>query len=244
MIDLIVSFIAWVLTILSPCVLPLLPIILWASAENTQDKFRPLIIIISLSFSIIVFSLLLKGTTYFIDIDPIVWKIFSWVLIILFWIITLFPNLWKNFSNKIGFSNSSSQLLWKSSQKKWNLWTIMVWISLWPVFASCSPTYAIILAVILPVSFFFWILNLIAYVTWLWIVLLLIAILWQKFIWKIKWISSPNSKFKKILWILFLFLGISIILWWDKMLESYIIELGLFDITNFEQNLSDKIKGE
>ncbi|USN58208.1 MAG: hypothetical protein H6767_08005 [Candidatus Peribacteria bacterium] len=44
------------------------------------------------------------------------------------------------------------------------LGSILVGISLGPVFSSCSPTYAIILAVILPTSFLFGLVNLFAYV--------------------------------------------------------------------------------
>jgi len=54
------------LTILAPCVLPLLPVILGASVEDSKDKWRPYIIIAALSVSIIIFSLLLKATTLFI----------------------------------------------------------------------------------------------------------------------------------------------------------------------------------
>ncbi|USN58207.1 MAG: hypothetical protein H6767_08000 [Candidatus Peribacteria bacterium] len=44
----IVSFLAGVLTILAPCVLPLLPVILGASADDARDRYRPYIIIVSL----------------------------------------------------------------------------------------------------------------------------------------------------------------------------------------------------
>ena len=53
----------------------------------------------------------------------------------------------------------------------------MVGLSLGPVFSSCSPTYAIILAVILPASFLTGLLNLFAYVLGLSIALLVIALL-------------------------------------------------------------------
>ena len=200
----IISFLAWILTILAPCVLPLLPVILWASASESEDKYRPYIIILSLIFSIVIFSLLLKFSTIFIWVDPIVWKIFSWVILILFWIITLFPNLWKNFSTKIGFANNSNQNLWKSAQKKWIFWAVMVGMSLWPVFSSCSPTYAIILAVILSVSFLTGLVNLFAYALWLGLVLLIIAIFWQ------------------------------------KVIETAILNSWYFDITAIEQQILDK----
>ncbi|QFR39412.1 cytochrome C biogenesis protein [Candidatus Gracilibacteria bacterium 28_42_T64] len=238
---LIVSFFAGVLTILSPCVLPLLPVILGASIEDAKDKIRPYIIILSLAASIIVFSLVLKATTLFIAIDPIVWKLFSGVLIIGFGIVTLFPDVWKNISTKLGFSSNSNKLLGKSAQKKGHIGSVMVGLSLGPVFSSCSPTYAIILAVVLPASFMTGIINLLAYVTGLSVVLLLIALLGQKFISKVKGISSPKSKFKKVLGVLFLFLGFAIIMGWDKDFESAVIDAGIFDITNFEQSILDKV---
>ena len=117
----------------------------------------------------------------------------------------------------------------------------MIWISLWPVFSSCSPTYAVILAVILPVSFLVWLINLFAYALWLWIILLLIALLWQKFILKLKWASSPNGIFKKVLGILFLIIWLSIIMWWDKDIESYIISKWFINTYEFEQNILDKV---
>jgi len=241
---LIVSFLAWILTILAPCVLPLLPVILWAGAADTENKWKPYIIITSLWFSIIIFSLLLKASTIFIWVDPIVWKLFSWIILILFWAITIFPNLWKDISTKLWFSNKSNQNLWKSAEKKGIIWSVMVWLSLWPVFSSCSPTYAVILAIILPISFLTGLLNLFAYVLWLGLILLLIALLGQKFISKMKWASLPNWKFKKILWILFLVIWFAIISGYDKVVEAKILDSGYFDVTVIEQKILDKVEIE
>lgn len=239
---LIVSFLSGVLTILAPCVLPLLPVILGASVEDSQDKYKPYIIIASLSVSIIVFSLLLKASTILIGVDPIVWKLLSWVILIVFWIITIFPNLWKNFSTTIGFAWKSSENLWKNAQKKWMFWAVMIGMSLGPVFASCSPTYAVILAVILPASLAVWLINLFAYVLWLAVILLLIAKLWQRFISKAKWASNPNGIFKKILWILFLAVWIAIISGYDKVIETAVINSGYFDVTAVESKILEKVE--
>ncbi len=236
---LLLSFFAWVLTVLAPCILPLLPVILWASIDDNRNKLRPYIIIISLSFSIIVFSLLLKTTTIFIWFNKSILTTFSGLIIIFFWIITLFPNLWKNFSNKIWFSNKSNQNLGKISQKKWIIWDILIWFALWPVFSSCSPTYAIILAVILPISVVFWLVNLFAYVFWLASILLLISILWQRFSKKLIWISKPKSVFKKILWIMFLIIWLTILTSFDKKIETYLIWKWFTGYSNLEQDFLD-----
>ena len=135
-------------------------------------------------------------------------------------------------------------MLWDSSQKSGKLWSIAVWFSLWPVFSSCSPTYALILAVILPQSFAIWLLNLVFYTLWLGLMLLLIAVLWQKFVAKLKWASDPQGTFKKVLWVLFIVVWLSIITWFDKTLETYILDYWFLNTTEFESRLIDKIELE
>ena len=64
MLLLLISFIAGVLTILAPCVLPLLPVIIGGSISGkTKEKSRPYIIAASLAASLVVFTLLLKLST-------------------------------------------------------------------------------------------------------------------------------------------------------------------------------------
>lgn len=239
---LLVSFLAGILTILAPCVLPILPIILGSSIQ--EDKYRPYIIIVSLSISVIIFSLLLKATTIFIGFDQRILVILSGFIIFFFWIITLFPNLWKDISNSLWFETWSNQLLWESAKKTGIIWNILVGASLWPVFSSCSPTYAIILAVILPASFAFWLLNLVSYVLWLSIVLIFVALLWQRFTMKLRWLSAPNSIFKKVLWIIFVIMWLFIITWLDKKIEATLIERWFIWAWFIEDRFIDKIQND
>lgn len=67
-----ISFFSGILTVLAPCVLPLLPVILGGSLAG-QSKKRPYVIIASLILSLLLFTLLLKASTVLIDVDPIVW---------------------------------------------------------------------------------------------------------------------------------------------------------------------------
>ena len=69
---LLISFFSGILTVLAPCVLPLLPVILGGSLAG-QSKKRPYIIITSLIVSLLLFTLLLKASTILIHVDPIVW---------------------------------------------------------------------------------------------------------------------------------------------------------------------------
>jgi hypothetical protein len=117
-----------------------------------------------------------------------------------------------------------------------------MWVSLWPVFSSCSPTYALILAVILPTSFFVWFINLVSYILWLSLMLLLISTFWQSIVKRLKILANPKSNFKKILWVIFLLVGVFLLTWIDKKIESYILDNWYLWPIDFEQSILDKYK--
>ncbi len=71
----IIAFFSGILTVLSPCVLPLLPIILGGSFVG--NKKRVIIIITSLIASLLLFTILLKASTILIGVDPEVWEYVS-----------------------------------------------------------------------------------------------------------------------------------------------------------------------
>ncbi len=238
---LIVAFFAWVLTVLAPCVLPLLPMILGASIDDAKNKYAPYIVIASLSASILVFSILLKATTLLIDLPIDFWKIFSGVLIIVMGIITLFPNIWKSVSMKFKLSDNSNKALASSANKSGNMKNILIGFSLGPVFSSCSPTYAVILAIVLPSSLLFGLAALVAYIAGLAAVLLAIAIFGQKFIKNVKWIADPNGLFKKILGIVFILVWVAIMTGYDKKIEAAILDAGWINTSSFEQSIVDTI---
>ena len=66
-----ISFIAGVLTVLAPCILPLLPVVV-GSSVGARSKATPFIVIGSLALSILLFTYLLKASTAFISIPPYV----------------------------------------------------------------------------------------------------------------------------------------------------------------------------
>ena len=84
MILLILSFVAGILTILAPCTLPLLPIIVGSAiaGEEKANFKKALTIAIALGVSIILFTLLLKVSTLFINIPQEVWAIISGTIIL------------------------------------------------------------------------------------------------------------------------------------------------------------------
>ena len=77
MILLITSFVAGLLTVLAPCTLPFLPIIVGGSLDGKVNIKKALTVILSLGVSVIVFTFALKVSTLFINIPQSVWAIIS-----------------------------------------------------------------------------------------------------------------------------------------------------------------------
>ncbi|MCF7906196.1 cytochrome c biogenesis protein DipZ [Candidatus Gracilibacteria bacterium] len=231
---LLLSFFAGLLTVLAPCALPVLPVILGGSLTG-RSWLRPLVITLSLGLSIVIFTLLLKVSTLFLDIPQSFWQWFSGGIILFFGLMTLFPGLWGRISNP--FENRSQKLLSESGRKQGIVGMILIGASLGPVFASCSPVYFVILATVLPVSFFTGLANLIAYGLGIALILFLISIFGQRLISKCKWAANPRGIFRKILGIVFIIVGISIWTGWEKDAEIWLLDNGLFDVTKIEQKL-------
>lgn len=241
MIFLLVSFISGVLTVLAPCILPVLPIIIGGSLQDGRKR-NPYIITGSLALSIILFTLILKFSTAFIDIPQQTWSIISGGIILFFGITALFPNAWAKVTTVLGLQSKSDHLLESSAQKQGRGSDILLGAALGPVFSSCSPTYFIILATVLPANFGLGLLYLAVYAAGLSLVLLLIAKLGQRFVKNIRWAADPNGWFKKGLAILFLLVGIFILAGADKKLQASILESGYFNITNVEQKILEQLE--
>ena len=107
--------------------------------------------------------------------------------------------------------------------------------------SSCSPTYFVILATVLPASFFLGTTYLIAYAIGLSGILLLIALLGQRFVGGLNKLSDPKGWFKKSIGVLFLLVGLSIMTGFDKTIEAYLVDLG-FDFTGIEQRLLENVE--
>lgn len=235
---LIASFLAGLLTILAPCVLTLLPVIIGGSVE-TQSKTRPLVIAGSLGVSVIIFTLLLKATTLLIDIPDLFWKIVSGGIIIFLSLTMIFPDTWTKLAFKLKLYKSE-QLLHKSASGKGS--AVALGASLGPVFTTCSPTYLFIVATVLPQSFATGFVNLIAYTLGMMLLLLMIGYGGQAVVKKLKFAANPNGVFKKIIGVILLLVGILIVSGLDKDLEVLILDSGYLGPINIENSLLESVR--
>lgn len=240
------AFIAGMLTVLAPCVLPLLPIIIGGSVTgDTKDKKRPLIIAVSLALSLLFFTLLLKATTLLINIPPQAITYFSGGIIIALGLVILFPGVYATFIAKIGIEQRAQQALGKGySNKKAFIGPVITGAALGPVFASCSPVYAYILATVLPANFAQALAYIVAYILGLSVLLLIIGFYGQRFITKIKFASDPKGWFQRGIAVLFIIVGLMIFTGYDKRFQVYISAHTPFDFDSLSSKLLPSAKNK
>lgn len=244
---LIISFVAGLLTVLAPCILPLLPVIVGGSLGATGGKVsmrRALVVTLSLGASVIVFTLLLKASTLLIDIPESFWKWLSGGIILAFGVITLFPRLWEGVS-AAGVLNRKSNALLSSNFMKQSVWgDIVVGAALGPVFSTCSPTYFIVLASVLPVNPIIGMGYLLAYTLGLCLSLLVIAFVGQKLMAHLGVAANPDGLFKRTLGVVFIVVGLAVLTGYDKKLEAFLVSDIVYDITKVEQYLLESTLDE
>lgn len=233
---LLITFVAGLLTVLAPCILPLLPVIIGGSVSGGAHTGRALRIVSALGISVVLFTLILKASTAFISVPPQFWQFLSGGLLIVFGLFSAFPNLWES----LGFTatlNLKGNRLMAKGEKKSGFWgDVLVGVALGPVFSSCSPTYFIVLATVLPAHPFAGFVYLVSYAMGLSLALLAIAFVGQKLVDKLGIASDPRGYFKRVIGVLFILVGLAVTFGLDKILATS-LPSGAYGITNLEQKI-------
>jgi cytochrome c-type biogenesis protein len=244
---LLLSFVAGVLTVAAPCVLPLLPVIVGGSIVRTDTDaataqrqwFRPVVIAASLAASVVLFTLLLKATTALLGVPQLVWQLVAGGIVLLFGLTMLFPVLWERVMTATGLQRRANAALDSSYRRSGVGGDILLGAALGPAFSSCSPTYALIIAAVLPVSFAEGLVYIVVYALGLAIALLLVALLGQAFARRLGWLSSPSGWFRPVVGVLLVLVGLAVILGLDKTLQTFILDQGWYDpIQQFEEGIT------
>ncbi|MBC7512396.1 sulfite exporter TauE/SafE family protein [Candidatus Saccharibacteria bacterium] len=223
------SFVAGILTILAPCVLPVIPVIVGGAATSSKrDRLRPAIIVASLGVSVLLFTLLLKASTVLLGVPQSVWQFVSSIIIIGLGLSYVFPSLWERLSLSSGGALGSQKLLSDANRRDGILGAVLTGAALGPVFTSCSPTYLFIVAAILPTEFWLGLLYLVAYVLGLTLVLLAAALLGSKVVKKLGWSVNPHGWFKRSVGVLMVIVGLLILMGGDKAFQTFVIDQGWY----------------
>ena len=241
MIFFLIAILAGVFTVVAPCILPLLPIVIGASEEGEKRiSKRAITVIGALCVSVIIFTLLLKATTLFISIPQVFWSSFSGVVIILVGLAIVFPSLWTKAPFVQKLSIFSNKAVGAGYQKKSYKGDMLIGLALGPVFTTCSPTYLFIIATVLPASFITGFVYLIGFTLGLAVSLLLIAYFGQRIVNKVSEHMQTTGKIKQIFGALIVIVGILILTGYDKKIETLILDSGYGATIQLEDKLIEK----
>ncbi len=245
------ALVAGVLTTLAPCVLPLLPVIVGGSVapaaastgadglgtarpagstvvtqrtpRTPSDRERAVVIAASLGISVAFFTVILKASTALLGVPLEVWAYVSGGILVTLGLVSLFPALWDRMSASAGLQGRSNGLLGRGRAAPGLAGPILTGAALGPVFSSCSPFYAYLVATILPASAGQGMLLLSAYVLGLSGTLLLISLLGQRAVRKLRWSSDPHGWFRRTVGALFIVVGVLVLTGADKDIQTWLV---------------------
>lgn len=101
MLNLLLALLAGVVTIATPCTLPVLPILLGSSMGQTS-RIRPALIAFGFVASFSAVALLLGGLTQIFDFDPNILRSIAAVLLLGFGLLMIFPAPFERITGRIG----------------------------------------------------------------------------------------------------------------------------------------------
>lgn len=234
-----VSVAAGAITVLAPCILPLLPVVLGGAASEARSRAKPLRIVGFLGLSIFAFTFLLRASTALLAVPDSFWKIVSALAVLGLGLSLLFPRVWAKVALAVPGLHGGNRLL-AAGYKKRASWVgdAAVGFALGPIFTTCSPTYFLILATVLPSSFLLGALYVGAYVLGLGAALLAIALLGQRLVARLGGAANPDGWFKRSLGLLLVVTAFAILTGFDKKIEATILNAGYLDVPALEQKIS------
>lgn len=237
MVLIIVSFLAGVLSVLAPCVLPVIPVIFGGSlSSNSRSKSWR--IITAMMISIVLFTLLLKVSTMFINVDPQVRVRVSSSIIILYGLMLVRPGRRESIFSWLRLSRVHNTVD-RASDIGGLRGDILLGASLGPIFSTCSPTYVILFSTVLPTHFTLAIFCMIAYVIGFGGLLALLVRWWRSLVRRLYGLSDSRGAFKRTLWIILVMTWVLILSGGIKKLEVLILDY-LPNATRIEQYIIEK----
>jgi cytochrome c-type biogenesis protein len=254
------ALVAGVLTTLAPCVLPLLPVIVGGSVAPTTvpvppatapgtvavaarapavltERQRALVIVASLGASVFLFTLALRASTALIDIPTSTWAVLSGGLLIALGFVQILPSWWEHIAGRLELASRSNRLIRPARKSRGLTGAVLTGAALGPVFSSCSPLYAYVVATVLPTSLSRGLVLLTAYVVGLSGTLLVVALLGQRAIRRLRWAANPHGWLRRLVGALFIVVGLAVLTGADRDVQAWLVQHGpLVGVWTFDQS--------
>jgi len=218
------AFIAGVVTILSPCILPVLPIILSSSVGGKQSgKARPLGVVTGFVLSFTFFTLFLSAIVRISGIHADVLRNVSVVIVAGFGISLLIPKMQQLLEQ---FFSRISQLVPQGNTRAGFGSGMLVGLSLGLLWTPCvGPILASVISLALTesVSFNTFLITL-AYSIGTALPMLLIMVGGQKLLQSVPWLRANTEKIQKVFGILMILTAIGIYTGADRKFQTFILD--------------------
>ena len=185
---------------------------------------RAVVITASLGASITAFTLILKASTALLSVDPRVWSTLSGTVLVLLGVAGAFPDLWEQVSARLDLQGRSDARLRAARGRGGLTGDVLTGAALGPVFSSCSPLYAYVVVTVLPARFSYGLVLLAAYVLGLCATLLAVALVGRRLVARLGWAADSHGRFRRVLGVVFVVVGIAIALGWDRSAQAWILE--------------------
>lgn len=230
------SLFAGFLTFLSPCVLPVLPLIF--STSLGKSKWRPLYIVSGLVFGFTLLGILFNFLGSFFGISPQTIRWISIILLFLAGIFFIFPSLsakvFSPISRKLGNVEVSEENFWGA---------FLIGISLGALWSPCAgPIFAIVLSgAIVQKKFLDSFFLLFAYAIGAGIPMLMVAYLGNRLVQKIKTFARYENKIRRLTGVLLILAAGIFVLELDARLIAS-IPISLFNSNKLEDQIVNKIQ--
>lgn len=216
------AFLAGIFTVLSPCILPVLPAIL--SGGIAKGRLRPLGIISGLVISFTFFTLALTAIVHATGLSPNVLRYFAIFLIGFFGLVMIFPSLSDQFAKLTApIANVGSTI--QGTNKKEGFWSGFIFgIALGLLWTPCAgPILAAITTLVATQSInFITILITFAYSLGAGIPLFLIAYGGSKAVQSSRFLTKYTEQIRQFFGVLMILSAVAIALHWDMILQQQI----------------------
>lgn len=222
---LIFSFLAGISTILSPCILPILPAIL--SAGTVEGKWRPLAITLGLIISFTFFTLALTAVVQATGISANALRYAAITLIALFGIVMMFPKLSNLFAKSVAPIASLGQNIQSSSPKSGFAGGFIFGIALGLLWTPCAGPILAAITTLVATQSITWttVLITIAYSIGAGIPMLMIAYGGAFIIQSSHFLSQHAERIRQFFGCLMVLTAIAIAFHWDMIVQQQITRI-------------------
>lgn len=237
------AFLAGVVTILSPCILPILPVILSSSVSGSRS--RPLGIVLGFVLSFTFFTLFLAGIVKATGLSADVLRTVSVVIIFVFGLVLIVPQaqvLFEKLASRIAARGSAMQSGMQGDSTGGGFYSgIVIGVSLGLIWTPCvGPILAAVISLALTGSVSGTaVLITLAYSLGTAIPMLGILYGGRTLMQKVPWLLNNTGKIQKVFGVLMILTALAIHFNYDRQFQTYILEkfpnygAGL---TQFEEN--------